>query len=147
MCGLAKPQSKRGLNSDKILQMISTWPEFYNALPFCKLWTKLMHPFKNYWSETKSVTQPMTTLTMTQMEISSLCIYHALQATQKSLCFIKMNMKIDQVPVNIYSKTCLKRPLKKKSKKLVFKADYRLMQVKSNAECSERAFCNTFDLH
>ena len=39
-----------------------------------------------------------------------------------------------------YSKTCLKRPLKKK-KKMVFKTNYRLMQGKSIAEC------NTFDLH
>ena len=34
-----------------------------------------------------------------------------------------------------------------KDKKLVFKTNYRLMQVKSIAECSNRAFCNTFDLH
>ena len=31
--------------------------------------------------------------------------------------------------------------------KLAFKTDYCLMQVKSIAECSKRAFCNTFDLH
>ena len=30
---------------------------------------------------------------------------------------------------------------------LVFKTDYRLMQVKGIAECSKRAFCNTFELH
>ena len=36
----------------------------------------------------------------------------------------------------IYSKTCLKQPLKKKDQKLVFKTKYRLMQVKSIAECS-----------
>ena len=40
----------------------------------------------------------------------------------------------------MFSKTCLKRLLKKKM-------DYRLMQVKNIAECSKRAFCNTFDLH
>ena len=34
-----------------------------------------------------------------------------------------------------YSKTCLKRPLQKKTK-MVFKTDNRLMQVKSIAECS-----------
>ena len=34
-----------------------------------------------------------------------------------------------------YSKTCLKRPLKK-DQKLVFKTDYHLMQDKSIAECS-----------
>ena len=32
-------------------------------------------------------------------------------------------------------------------RKLVFMADYCLMQVKSIADCSKRAFCNTFDLH
>ena len=35
----------------------------------------------------------------------------------------------------------------KRRPKLVFKTDYRLMQVKRIAECSKRAFCNTFDLH
>ena len=35
----------------------------------------------------------------------------------------------------LYSKTCLKRPLQKKAK-IVFKTDYRLMQVKRIAECS-----------
>ena len=32
-----------------------TWPVFYDALPFCERWMKLMHPFKRYWSKTKSV--------------------------------------------------------------------------------------------
>ena len=35
----------------------------------------------------------------------------------------------------------------KRSPKSVFKTNYRLMQVKSIAECFKRAFCNTFDLH
>ena len=35
----------------------------------------------------------------------------------------------------------------KRRPKLVCKTDCRLMQVKSIAECSKRAFCNTFDLH
>ena len=35
----------------------------------------------------------------------------------------------------------------KEEQRLVFKTDYRLMQVKSIAECSKRAFCNTFNLH
>ena len=35
----------------------------------------------------------------------------------------------------------------KEDQKLFFKTDYRLMQVKSIAECSKRAFCSTFDLH
>ena len=41
-----------------------------------------------------------------------------------------------------YSKICLKRPLKNRQNKGL-KTDYRLMQVKSNAECSLGAFCNT----
>ena len=45
-----------------------------------------------------------------------------------------------------FSKICLKRPLKK-DQNWVFKTDYLLMQVKSIAECSKRAFCNTFDVH
>ena len=46
----------------------------------------------------------------------------------------------------LYSKTCLKQPLKMKTK-IGFHAHYHLMQVKSIAECSKGAFCNTFDLH
>ena len=34
-----------------------------------------------------------------------------------------------------------------KDQKLAFNTDYCLMQVKSIAECSKRAFCNTLDLH
>ena len=52
-----------------------------------------------------------------------------------------------------YSKTCLKRPLKKKTKKaatqkedqkLVFEIDYCLMQVKSIAECSRGSILQYF---
>ena len=50
--------------------------------------------------------------------------------------------KLDQ----IYSKTCVKRPLSKRPK-IVFKTNYRFMQVKSIAECPKVTFCNTFDLH
>ena len=53
-------------------------------------------------------------------------------------------------PLNliVYSKICLKRPLNKIQKNVCFiKTDYRIMQVKSIAECSQGAFCNTFDLH
>ena len=46
----------------------------------------------------------------------------------------------------IYSKTCLKRPLKIDKTK-VFKTNGSLMEVESIAECSLGAFCNTFDLH
>ena len=48
----------------------------------------------------------------------------------------------------VYSKACLKRPLNKRHKVVCFiKTDFRIMQVKSIAECSNGAFCNTFDLH
>ena len=46
-------------------------------------------------------------------------------------------------PTNTYSKTCIKRPLKKKNK-IVFKTDYRLMQVKSIAECSKGSILQYF---
>ena len=35
----------------------------------------------------------------------------------------------------------------KRRPKLAFKTNHRLMKVKSIAECSKRAFCNTFDFH
>ena len=41
------------------------------------------------------------------------------------------------------SKTCLKQPLKKKTK-IGFKTDYRLMQVKSIAECSNGSLLQYF---
>ena len=48
----------------------------------------------------------------------------------------------------VYRKTYLKRPLNKIQKNdCFFKSNYRIMQVKSIAECSQGAFCNTFDLH
>ena len=37
---------------------------------------------------------------------------------------------------SLYSKTCIKQPLKKNTK-MVFNTNYRLMQVKSIAECSK----------
>ena len=52
--------------------------------------------------------------------------------------------------VNTCSTTTVKPVLSGHSKrrpKLVIRTDYRLMQVKSIAECSKRAFCNAFDLH
>ena len=60
----------------------------------------------------------------------------------------ELHHKIRSKPlIKDYSKTSVKRPLSKISK-MVFKTDYRLMQVESIAECSKRgAFCNTFDLH
>ena len=46
-----------------------------------------------------------------------------------------------------YSKTCLKRPLKKLDKTMVLRTNDSLMKVECIAECSFGAFCNTFDLH
>ena len=48
--------------------------------------------------------------------------------------------------LRVYSKTCVKGHSQKRPK-MVFKTSYRLMQVKSIAECSKGAFCNTFDLN
>ena len=43
----------------------------------------------------------------------------------------------------LYSKTCLKRPLKKKTK-IGFKTDYHFMQVKNIAECSKGSILQYF---
>ena len=45
---------------------------------------------------------------------------------------------------DMYSKTCVKRPLKKNAKNVFFKTDYRLMQVKSIAECSKGSILQYF---
>ena len=57
--------------------------------------------------------------------------------------------KLHNYTENIYSKTCVKRPLSK-DPKMVFKTNYRLMQNNSIAECSPAArgaLCNSFDLY
>ena len=46
----------------------------------------------------------------------------------------------------MYSKPCLKRPLKIDKTK-VLKTNGSFVKVESIAECSLGAFCNTFDLH
>ena len=56
------------------------------------------------------------------------------------MCYERCKLELN-VRINEYSKTCLKRPLKKKTK---ISFQDRLLQVKSIAECSKRAFCNTF---
>ena len=43
-----------------------------------------------------------------------------------------------------YSKSCLKQSFKK-DQRLIFKTNDRIMQVKSIAACSKRAYCNTFE--
>ena len=48
--------------------------------------------------------------------------------------------------VNVYSKTCVKRPLKNRHTNIL-STNGILMKVISVAECSLGAFCNTFDLH
>ena len=52
--------------------------------------------------------------------------------------------QMNVISVYMYSKTCLKRPLIKKTKKLVFKTDYHLMQVKCIAECSKGSILQYF---
>ena len=60
-----------------------------DAWPFCKVSLKLMHPFKSYRSETKSVTPWTPTTTTTPPESWSLCVDLASQPTQKWLCLCK----------------------------------------------------------
>ena len=54
------------------------------------------------------------------------------------------NAYMSEVPnMTKYSKTCVKRPLSK-DKKMVFKTDYCLMQVKSIAQCSKESLLQYF---
>ena len=62
----------------------------------------------------------------------------------KGSCKISVSMH-SSLSMN-YSETCLMWPLKIDKTK-VLKPCGILMQVKSTAECSMGAFCNTFDLH
>ena len=48
---------------------------------------------------------------------------------------LQVNKNINRGGVK-YLKTCVKHPLSKIQKKMVFKTNYRLMQVKSISECS-----------
>ena len=65
---------------------------------------------------------------------------------RKTRPFITERLLMGRKESNLTNKTCLKRSLKE-DQKWIFKTDYRLMQVKSIAECSKRTFYNTFDLH
>ena len=51
---LANPKSKKGHKSVKFVKdlQIQTWPVFYDAFSFFKIWKSLLHPFKSYWLET-----------------------------------------------------------------------------------------------
>ena len=54
--------------------------------------------------------------------------------------------KMHTKTILLYSKICLQQPLKNRQKKILT-SNSSLMKVKSIAECSLGAFCNTFDLH
>ena len=62
----------------------------------------------------------------------------------RTLGFLRRNMFhcTDRVRERTYSKTCVKRPFSKRP--LVFKTNYRLMQVKSIAKCSKRSILQYF---
>ena len=63
--------------------------------------------------------------------------------------YFKLNRIVPRVRIYdtrhffVYSKTCVQGPLSKRQK-MVFKTDYRLMQVKSIAECSKGIFLQCF---
>ena len=66
--------------------------------------------------------------------------------------FIRKEMKrTNKIMEKVIGKYYTVKPVlschSQKYQKMVFKTEYRLMQVKSIAECSKRAFCNIFDLH
>ena len=57
----------------------------------------------------------------------------------KHIKYVQLNESVNVFPV--YSKTCLKRPIKYDKTK-VFKTNGSLMKVKRIAQCSLGAFCN-----
>ena len=61
----------------------------------------------------------------------------------------QMNMMKEMTGILKYSKTCLNRHSKIDETKALMTVNWllSLMKVKSIAECSLGAFCNTFDLH
>ena len=69
-----------------------------------------------------------------------MCVLH----TGEGRCFTAI---YPQITENHIQKNLSLAVTQKEEQKLVFKTDYRLMHVKSIAECSLGAFCNTFDLH
>ena len=79
---------------------------------------------------------------------------------QEILCcmYCKTCLKLDTIlmractpMIKKFCAVCIVKPvlsgLSKIDKTKVLKTDYHLMHVKGIAECSKRAFCNTFDLH
>ena len=62
-------------------------------------------------------------------------------AKRKTKCVSPRNVK----PLTKHEPTSA--ATKKEDQILVYRNEYRPMQVKRIAECSKRAFCNTFDLH
>ena len=75
--------------------------------------------------------------------------FHFYSTFKRNFC--KQNSgEPDQMPRFVASDLvlhCLPMSHKKDSRLIWVKTDYHLMQVKSIAECSLGAFCNTFDLH
>ena len=78
--------------------------------------------------------------------ISTAILLPSAESFNKSWCQLqaKVCAQIQQAPDLNYSKTCLKWPVKKEDQKLVFKTNYRLMQVKSIAECSRGSILQYF---
>ena len=54
VCPAKKLSQKRVIAKSKNckLPLNSNLTLFYDALPFCKIWMKLLHPFESNWSET-----------------------------------------------------------------------------------------------
>ena len=85
------------------------------------------------------------------------CNYFQSCFFQSTMCILRVQDESHQEKYNRFASIdpyCMKYTVKpvsichsQKDQKLVFKTNNRLMWVKSIAECSKRAFCNTFDLH
>ena len=75
-----------------------------------------------------------------------LSYYYVRPVNQTRLVFAMIDVHTRLFNTNITVRPVLSGH-SKEDPKLVFKTDYCLMKVESIADCSRRAFCNTFDLH
>ena len=109
-------------------------------------------PSKGHWEGVKcyqcmGICDAVLFICISENIVRLLLRLHILECTQNTFIMTadRMNTGLDPYCLLLrlpkYRKTCLKRH-SQKDKKLVFKTNYRLMQVKSIAECS--AILSTF---
>ena len=72
------------------------------------------------------------------------CIKYYALFVRQDICLVLLNISGALTVTQLYSKTCLKRPHKKKTKNCFLRPIFCLMQVKSIAECSKGSILQYF---